>query len=181
LTDRKRAVKINVKKHSRGQDSGMTGGRILIAIGSDHGGVHLKGLIIEHLRKNGFSVQDFGTCSTDSVDYPDYAQKVAVAVSHKTCERGIVICGTGIGVSIAANKISGIRAALCTNEYMARMSRKHNDANILALGERIMGTELAIAIVDAWIQQDFEGERHIKRVNKILELEKNSKEWLKDE
>ncbi len=153
----------------------------MIGIGSDHGGVNLKRMILEHLQNQGFTVQDFGTCSTDSVDYPDYAQKVALAVAKKSCQLGILVCGTGIGVSIAANKIPGIRAALCTNEYMARMSRKHNDANILALGERVMGKDLAIAIVDAWIQEAFDGERHGIRVRKIAELEKNSKEWLKDE
>ena len=115
---------------------------------------------------------DFGTCDAQSVDYPDYALSVAEAVTSGECERGILICGTGIGISISANKVPGIRAALCTNGFMARMSREHNNANVLALGERIVGLDLAIDIVDIWLKTEFLGDRHQKRVDKIEAIEK---------
>jgi len=144
---------------------------ILIAIGSDHGGYNLKMEIIKHLEKNGYEVKDFGTSSCDSVDYPDIALPVAKAVISGECEKGILVCGTGIGISIAANKVPGIRAALCTDSFMARLSREHNDANVLALGGRIIGTELALDIVDVWLKTEFSGGRHKTRIDKISQIE----------
>ncbi|WP_010246365.1 ribose 5-phosphate isomerase B [Acetivibrio cellulolyticus] len=143
-----------------------------IAIGNDHAGYKLKGDIVKFLQSNNYEVVDFGTCDSQSVDYPDYGLKVAEAVKSGECEKGIIICGTGIGISMAANKVPGIRAALCTNSFMARMSREHNNANILALGERIIGLDLAIDIVDTWLKAEFLGDRHQKRVNKIEDIEK---------
>ena len=142
-----------------------------IGIGSDHGGYNLKKQVKEFLEEKGIEVSDFGTNSSDSVDYPDYAKKVAEAVVNKEVERGIVICGTGIGISIAANKVKGIRCALCTDTYSARMSREHNNANMLALGERVTGVGLALDIVAAWIDTEFLAGRHEKRVNKISDME----------
>jgi len=148
----------------------------LIAIGSDHAGYELKTEIIKYLENKGCAVKDFGTYSADcSVDYPDYAVLVAKAVISGECEKGILICGTGIGISIAANKIPGIRAALCTNTYMARMSIEHNNANILALGSRVIGVGTALDIVDAWLEASFAGGKHEKRVEKISILEKEYK------
>jgi ribose 5-phosphate isomerase B len=143
----------------------------MIAIGSDHGGVTLKSFIVKHLKEKGLDICDVGIHDTRAVDYPDIARDVANQVLSGKCDKGILICGTGIGIGIAANKIKGIRAALCTNSFMARLSREHNDANILTLGERILGKELAIDIVDTWLNTGFEGERHIGRINKISELE----------
>jgi len=150
---------------------------ILIAIGSDHGGYNLKMEIIKHLEKNGYEVKDFGTSSCDSVDYPDIALPVAKAVISGECEKGILVCGTGIGISIAANKVPGIRAALCTDTYMARMAREHNNANVLALGGRVLGPGLALDIVKTFIETPFSGEeRHQRRIDKISSIEKNYKE-----
>lgn len=142
-----------------------------IALGADHGGFALKDRIAAHLRERGHEVMDFGTGGPESVDYPDYARQTAQAVAAGQCARGIVVCGTGIGVSIAANKVAGIRAALCTDSYMARMSRQHNDANVLALGARVLGEGLALDIVDAWLSAEFEGGRHARRIAKIHEIE----------
>jgi len=142
-----------------------------IALGADHGGYALKDRIAAHLRERGHEVQDFGTAGPESVDYPDFARQAARAVAAGECDRGIVVCGTGIGVSIAANKVVGIRAALCTDGYMARMSRQHNDANILALGARVLGEGLALDIVDVWLTAEFEGGRHARRIAKIHEIE----------
>jgi len=144
----------------------------MIAIGSDHAGYLLKADIIKFLESKGLEVKDFGTNGPDSVDYPDFGQAVAEAVSNKECEKGIVICGTGIGISIAANKVPGIRAALCTDSYMAKMSRQHNDANILAIGERVVGPGLAYDIIEAWLDTEFLGGRHQSRVSKISNIEK---------
>lgn len=144
----------------------------MIAIGSDHGGFELKAEIIKHLGEKGYSVEDLGTCDCGSVDYPDYGQAVAEAVSSGKCEKGIIICGTGIGISIAANKVPGIRAALCTDSFMAKMAREHNDANILALGARVIGPGLALDIVDTWLTSEFQGGRHKIRVDKISAIEK---------
>lgn len=145
----------------------------MIAIGSDHGGYDLKVEIINYLKKNGYDVKDYGTFNgTESVDYPEYGLAVAEAVKNRECEKGIIVCGTGLGISIAANKVSGIRAALCTNSYMAKMSREHNDANILALGGRVVGVELALDIVETWLKSEFLGGRHKRRVDKISEIEK---------
>ncbi len=146
-----------------------------IAIGSDHAGYPLKEKIKEFLLSKGYHVLDFGTQSTESTDYPIFAKEVCLAIQRGEAQRGILICGTGIGMSITANKFKGIRASLCFNEYMARMSRKHNDANVLCLGERIIGYDLAIAIVDAWLSTDFEGGRHERRVRLIREIEYSSK------
>lgn len=143
----------------------------MIAVGSDHAGYDLKKEIIKHLDESGYKVKDYGTCDCGSVDYPDFGLAVAEAVNKGECEKGIIICGTGIGISISANKVPGIRAALCTDSYMARMSREHNDANILALGARVVGTGLAIEIVDVWIKTEFLGGKHKKRLDKITEIE----------
>lgn len=145
----------------------------MIAIGSDHAGFKLKADIIKFLNDNNIKVNDLGTYDpNNSVDYPDYGQAVAEAVADGSCEKGIIICGTGIGISISANKVPGIRAALCTNSYMAKMSRQHNDANILAMGDRVIGSGLALDIVDTWLKSEFLGERHKVRVDKISEIDK---------
>lgn len=145
----------------------------MIAIGSDHAGCGLKNAIIKHLNEKGYNVKDFGTWDgCQSVDYPDYGLAVAESVKSGECEKGIIICGTGIGISMSANKVPGIRAALCTDSYMARMSREHNDANILALGDRVVGLGLALDIVDTWLEAEFIGGRHGIRVKKIMEIEK---------
>ena len=143
----------------------------MIAIGSDHGGYQLKNQIVEILKNKGYEVKDFGTYSSASVDYSDLALVVAESIKSGECQKGIVICGTGIGISIAANKVPGIRAALCTDSCMARLSREHNDANILALGARIIGIELAVDITDTWLTTDFSGGRHKRRIDKISEIE----------
>lgn len=142
-----------------------------IGIGSDHGGFELKEHIKEYLKEKGVEYVDYGTNSLESVDYPDYGKKVAEAVVRKEVDRGIVICGTGIGISIAANKVRGIRCALCGDTFSARMSRLHNDANVLALGGRVLGVGLALDIVDAFLHGEFEGGRHTNRINKIGENE----------
>lgn len=142
-----------------------------IVIACDHGGFELKEIVKEHLIGNGYSVIDIGTHDTNSVDYPDYGRKAGEMVISNGVDKGIVICGTGIGISLAANKVRGIRCALCTNEYMAIMSRKHNNANMLAMGNRVIGAGLALAIVDVWVSTEFEGGRHGVRVNKLMEIE----------
>ncbi len=142
-----------------------------VAIGSDHAGFPLKERIKEHLLERGCEVLDFGTTSKESTHYPIFAKEVALAVQRGEAERGVLVCGTGIGMCITANKFRGVRAALCLNEYMARMSRLHNDANVLCLGDRVIGEELAISIVDAWLETPFEGGRHAKRVELIREIE----------
>lgn len=143
-----------------------------IAIGSDHAGFALKERLKKRLSEAGYECADFGTFNEQSCDYPDFAAAVAHAVVSGQCHLGIVICGTGIGSSIAANKIFGARCALCCNEYMARMARAHNDANILALGARVVGEELAWSIVQTWLTTPFSGdERHRRRLAKIAALE----------
>ncbi|MCK9443988.1 MAG: ribose 5-phosphate isomerase B [Tissierellaceae bacterium] len=142
-----------------------------IGIGSDHGGFELKEYIKEYLDGIGVECVDYGTYSSDSVDYPDYGKKVAEAVVAKEVDRAIAICGTGIGISISCNKVKGIRCALCGDTYSARMSREHNDANILALGGRVVGKDLALEIVAAWLNAEFAGGRHGRRVKKISEIE----------
>ena len=140
-----------------------------IIIASDHGGFSLKNDIIKHLNEQGFDIEDFGCYSCDACDYPVYAQKVAQAIQsdidHKTM--GILVCGTGIGMSIAANRFDGIRASHCTDTFSARMTRMHNNSNILCLGERITGRGLALDIVDIWLNTDFEGGKHQKRIDMI--------------
>jgi ribose 5-phosphate isomerase B len=143
-----------------------------IAVGSDHGGVELKDNIVAFLRERGVEPVDFGTNGIESVDYPDFGEKVAMAVVSGQVDRGIIVCGTGIGISIAANKIPGIRAALVTDPFMARMAREHNDANIIALGGRVLDADAARQCVAAWLDAAFEGGRHQRRLDKIAELEK---------
>jgi len=142
-----------------------------VAIGSDHGGFNLKSEIINYLKEQNIAYHDFGTYSTDSVDYPDFAAAVAGAVVGSDFKRGILCCGTGIGVSIAANKVPGIRAALCHDTFSARMASEHNMANIITLGERVIGPGLARDIVGAWLGTDFAGGRHARRLEKITALE----------
>jgi len=138
-----------------------------IAIGCDHGGLNLKNKIIENLKAEGYEVKDFGTFTQDSCDYPLIAKKVASEVSQKNFERGIIVCGSGIGVSIAANKVKGIRAALCWNLKTAELSRQHNNSNVLCLGERVIEEKLALEMVDLWLKTQFEGGRHQSRVDMI--------------
>jgi len=139
-----------------------------IAIGSDHAGYDLKTAVARWLLAHDHEVVDLGTDSSSaSVDYPDFARAVAEAVASGQCERGVAVCGTGLGVSMTANKTPGIRAALCTDSYMARMSRMHNDANVLCLGQRVLGVGLALDIVKVWMETDAEGGRHAQRVAKI--------------
>lgn len=140
-----------------------------IALGADHGGYLLKNKIKDYLVEKGYEILDMGTNSSDSVDYPEYGHKVGYAVVEKKADFGILVCGSGIGISIAANKINGVRAALCTNTTMARLSREHNNANILALGERIIGEILAFDIVNAFLAGEFQGDRHKNRIDKIEE------------
>lgn len=142
-----------------------------IALGSDHAGFKLKNIIIEHLKEKGIELKDFGTYTSDSCDYPDYAYAVAKEVADKNFDCGILVCGTGIGISIAANKVKGIRAAACSDTFSAHACREHNDANIIAMGERIVGPGLAIDIVDTFLNASFQGGRHQKRVDKITEIE----------
>lgn len=142
-----------------------------ISIGSDHGGFALKEKVREHLESLGHEVLDCGCFSTESCDYPDFGQAAAAAVAAGTCERGIVICTTGIGISIAANKVKGIRCALCTDPLMAEMTRRHNDANVLAMGAGIVGYNLAERMVDVFLTTEFEGGRHARRVDKIMAIE----------
>jgi len=144
----------------------------MLAIGSDHGGFELKTHIMKHLEETGVEYKDFGCYDENSVDYPDIAQKVGKAVVSGECENGILICGTGIGISIAANKIKGVRAALCSDVYSAKMTKQHNNANIICLGGRVTGRELACMIVDTWLSEEFLGGRHEKRIEKIHNLEK---------
>ena len=142
----------------------------MIALGSDHGGFELKKEIAAHLEKRGLAYRDFGTYTEASCDYPDFGKAAAKAVAAGECECGIVICGTGIGISITANKIPGIRCALCTDCFCAEATRLHNDANMLALGGRVVGEGLALKIVDTFLDTPFSGdERHIRRIAKIEE------------
>ncbi|MEE1031748.1 MAG: ribose 5-phosphate isomerase B [Ruminococcus sp.] len=140
----------------------------MVAIGCDHGGFELKQEVLKFLEQKGIEYKDFGCYSTASVDYPEYARKVAHAILDGTCDKGILICGTGIGISIAANKIPGIRAALCTDCFCAQATREHNDANILAMGGRVVGPGLATKIVETFLETPFSNdERHIRRINLI--------------
>jgi len=144
-----------------------------IALGADHAGYELKKIIKEHLGQKGFHVLDFGTGSSDSVDYPGYGFKVGQAIIENKADLGIVVCGTGIGISIAANKVQGIRAAVCTDSYMARLAREHNNANILALGSRVIGSGAALDIVDTFLASQFLGLRHNRRIEMITEYERD--------
>jgi ribose 5-phosphate isomerase B len=144
----------------------------LIAIGSDHGGFLLKQAVLAYLKDKGISYKDFGSFDEKSIDYPDIAIQVAEAVAKGEFSRGILICGTGIGICIAANKIPGIRAALCNDTFSAKYCRQHNDANILTLGGRVIGPGLAVDIVDIWLKEEFTGGRHKTRVDKITQIER---------
>jgi ribose 5-phosphate isomerase B len=142
----------------------------MIGLGCDHGGLELKNEVIKYLESNGIEYKDFGTKTSDSVDYPTYAKLVANAVASGECDKGILICGTGIGISIAANKVKGIRCALCHDVFSAKATREHNDSNILAMGGRVIGPGPAIEVVKAWLGTEFSGdERHIRRINMIEE------------
>jgi len=145
---------------------------VKLAIGADHGGVELKQEIVKFLQSiKNIEVSDYGTTTRDSVDYPDYGRTVSEAVSRGTVDRGILICGTGIGMSIVANRFPRVRAALCHDNFTARMSRLHNDANVLVMGERVIGRGVAMDIVRAWLETEFEGSRHQRRLDKISEIE----------
>lgn len=136
-----------------------------IALGCDHAGIDLKDAVIQCLKRLGHEVTDFGTHSHESVDYPNYAHLVGKALLEGRCERGILLCGTGVGMAISANKIKGIRAVVCTEPFSAKLSRLHNDTNVLALGSRVLGSELAQMIVETWLEAEFEGGRHSRRVS----------------
>ncbi len=146
-----------------------------IAIASDHAGFELKSYIKEYLLKKKLSVEDFGTDSEESVDYPDFAKKLCESILKNNFKRGILICGTGVGMSITANRFKGIRAALCQDLYTAEFSRLHNDSNVLCLPGRIVGKGLAEKIVDVWLKTEFEGGRHKRRIDKIEEVAKEVK------
>ncbi len=143
----------------------------MIAIGSDHGGFELKGHIIKHLEERGLKYKDFGCFDENSIDYPDVAKVVCDAINSGKAQNGILICGTGIGISMAANKIAGIRAAHCHDVYSAEMTKRHNNANVLCMGGRVVGRELAFKIIDAYLDAEFEGGRHQTRIDKIHALE----------
>ena len=144
-----------------------------IAVGCDHGALDLKNTVVAHLTAQGHEVQDFGTYTKDSCDYPDFAAAAAKAVADGKCDRGIVLCTTGIGVAIAANKIPGIRCALLSDLMSARLTREHNDTNVMALGAGVVGQMLALEIVDTWVGTEFShNERHQRRIDKVMALEK---------
>ena len=144
-----------------------------IALGCDHGALALKQAVIAHLEKKGFEIKDFGTNSLDSCDYPDFAAPAAQAVASGECDKGIVLCTTGIGVSITANKVKGIRCALLSDVMSARMTREHNDTNMMAIGAGVVGQMLALEIVDTWLGTEFSNEaRHQRRIDKMMALEK---------
>ena len=142
-----------------------------IAVGCDHGGIVLKDSVVGTLKRLGAEVVDLGCYTTDSVDYPEYGLKVAKAVASGECDAGVLMCGTGIGISISANKVKGIRAAVVTNEYMARLTKNHNNANIIALGGRVVYPEEAEKIVEAWYTAEYEGGRHQRRLDMISRIE----------
>ena len=145
-----------------------------IAIACDHGALALKNAVIEHLSKKGYEMVNFGTDTLDSCDYPDYAGPAAKAVASGQCEKGIVLCTTGIGVSITANKVKGIRCALLSDVMSARMTREHNDTNMMAIGAGVVGQMLALEIVDTWLGTEFTGGRHQRRIDKMMALEQES-------
>lgn len=146
-----------------------------IAIASDHGGYDLKESVIAHLLNDGWEIDDLGPGNEDSVDYPDYGIKLAESITNNKVERGIVICGTGVGMSIVVNRFPGIRGTLCSNVYTAKMCREHNDSNILIMGGRVISKGLASEIVDTWLSTAFEGGRHQRRLDKINEIDANIK------
>lgn len=142
-----------------------------IAMGNDHSAVEMKKEIQKYLEEKGYEVIDFGTNSLESCDYPVYGERVGRAVAAKEADLGIVICGTGVGISLAANKVKGIRACVCSEPYSARLSRMHNHTNVLAFGARVIGIELAKMIVDQWLEAEEEGGRHEKRIEMLMEIE----------
>lgn len=142
-----------------------------IAIGSDHVGSELKPIIIDHLTAKGHQVEDLGAYTSESTDYPIYGIKVGEAVAKGDYDLGVLICGTGIGISLAANKVKGIRACACSEPYSAAMARRHNNANVLCFGARVVGSELAKMLVDAWLDAEFEGGRHTRRVKELMDYE----------
>ena len=142
-----------------------------IAIACDHGGFQLKNALIKNMESQGYEVVDFGTYNEDSCDYPDYASQAARAVANKECDKGVVVCGTGIGVSICANKVKGIRCALVHDVFSAKATRAHNDTNMIAMGQRVIGEGLAIEILNAWLNTEYEGGRHDLRIQKMMALE----------
>ncbi len=144
-----------------------------IAVGADHAGWPLKETLVQFLMDGGWDVEDFGTFGPESVDYPDYAEKVAAAVAHGEVERGLLICGSGQGMCMVANKVNGVRAALAHDVVSARLSREHNDANVLTMGGRFVAPPLAAEILQAWLKTSFLGGRHLRRLEKIEVLEKN--------
>ena len=139
-----------------------------IAMACDHGGLRLKNVLKDDLEKNGYEVEDFGTYTEESCDYPDYASKAAKAVADGTCDKVVVVCGTGIGVSITANKVNGIRCSLCHDVFSAKATRQHNDSNMLAMGQRVIGEGLALEILHAWLESEYEGGRHDARIQKMM-------------
>ncbi len=143
----------------------------MIAIACDHGGLDIKNAIIKSLEEKGVEYKDFGTYTSESVDYPEYAYKAAKAVADGECEKGIICCGTGIGVCIVANKVKGVRAATVTNEFCAEMTRRHNDSNVICMGGRVIDEETAVRLADIFLTTPFDGDRHTKRVNMIKEIE----------
>jgi ribose 5-phosphate isomerase B len=149
----------------------------VIAVGADHAGLALKEVLKSWLERHGHHVLDVGTHTADSVDYPDYASAVTDALLAGAAERGILVCGTGIGMAMAANKVPGVRAASCVDAYTARMAREHNDANVLTLGARIVGAEDAIEIVRVWLETAFAGDRHVRRLAKLAALERKEHRW----
>ncbi|HJF95089.1 MAG TPA: ribose 5-phosphate isomerase B [Lachnoclostridium phocaeense] len=142
-----------------------------IGIGNDHSAVEMKREVMKFLQDLGYEVINYGTDSTESCDYPVYGEKVGQAVASKEVDLGILICGTGVGISLAANKVKGIRAVVCSEPYSARLSRQHNNTNILALGARVVGIELAKMIIEEWLNAEFEGGRHQRRVDMIMDIE----------
>ena len=143
-----------------------------IAIGCDHGALELKNATVKHLEAKGYEVKDFGTYTMDSCDYPDFAEAAAKAVANGECDKGIVMCTTGIGISIAANKVKGIRCALLSDVMSARMTREHNDTNMMSIGAAVVGKMLALEIIDTWIGTEFSGEaKHQRRIDKVMALE----------
>ena len=146
----------------------------MIALACDHGGISLKKEIAKWLENKGIAYKDFGTHTEESCDYPVYGAMAARAVASGECDKGIIFCGTGIGISIAANKVKGIRCVVCTEPFSAKLSRQHNNSNMLALGARVVGTELAKMIVEEWLNAEFEGERHQRRIDMITQIEEEN-------
>ncbi len=144
---------------------------MVVAIACDHGGLEIKNAIVEYMKESGVEYKDFGTYTEDSVDYPEYAYKAAKAVSTGECEKGIICCGTGIGVAIVANKVKGVRAATVTNEFCAEMTRRHNDSNIITMGGRVIDSETAVKLADIFLNTSFDGDRHTRRVDMITQIE----------